>query len=452
MTSSGKSSVRSPSRGSTWLPTTRLLGWFATGLAVTALGWGLGYTILFTSTYYLLLTAVVLREGRKLYHCQPLILTRRSDVFFELGEDVPVELSAAHPGGIPLTLTLRDDYPNGFTTDRREMRLKLPPNGVAAVTYRARPHQRGCHRFGDIHVRIGGPLGLVLLQQVIHAAEEKQVYPLLTEVRKVRSGVYRKLAAEGSHSSKGWGRSTAFSHIREYVPGDDPRWINWNATARRGKLVANVYQPEHGQQAVILIDCGRVMGVRDGEKTRLDRAIEGALAFAAMALERGDQVSLLAFSDRIKRWVPPGKGTRQLKRLIEAVYDLEADFVESAYQMAMETLVLHHKRRALVSLFTDAGNLIFAEELIRQLAVLRRRHLVLTVTIQDPLSKKEAGRFPEDEPDVYRKAVAEVISEERTERLTQLKRRGVVVLDVPPGQLAGSVIHTYIDIKNRSLL
>ena len=98
------------------------------------------------------------------------------------------------------------------------------------------------------------------------------------------------------------GRGWDFSHLREYVPDDEPRAINWTATARQGHLVTNVYQPEQGQQIAILIDCGRIMGIREDGQTKLDRSLEAALVFATLAIERGDRVSLIACSNQIKCW------------------------------------------------------------------------------------------------------------------------------------------------------
>jgi len=294
---------------------------------------------------------------------------------------------------------------------------------------------------------------LVLCQRAVEAEEERSVFPSLTEVRRIRGGVYRKsLTLEGSHSRRSFERGSDFSHTREYVPDDEPRMINWKASARRGRLITNVYQPEQGQLIAILLDCGRVMGAREKGATRLDRSLEAALGLAAIALERGDQVSFLAFSNRIKRWVPPGKGNNHLQRLIQAGFDLEPDFAESDYRTALETLALRHKRRALVTLFTDAGNLIFADELMEYLAVLQRRHLILTVSIQNPFLREQADIWPTRGEDVFRKAVAEELKWERENRLNRLRKQGIIALDTPSDRLAPAVIHSYLEVKNRSAL
>lgn len=453
MTSLKKSPNRNRFRDNAWLPGPRLfvalgIGWVFTlvGASVGLAGWTAGI-------FHLALAAIMVKEYRRMRHHGSVRLQRQSDKFLELGQENPIHIQVYNPAPWPVTCVIKDDYPEGFSIDQREMTVTVPAGATETLVYHVRPHRRGRHFFDALHVRQRGPLGFLLQQQAISLPEEKRVYPRLNQVRRVRRGVYKKkLSATGPHSRQGLGRGSEFAHIREYVPDDEPRWINWTATARRGQLATNVYQPEQGQHVAILLDCGRIMGVRDGELTRLDRAVEAALAFAAIALERGDQVSLLAFSSQVKRWIPPGKGAPHLQRIIEAVYDLEPDYVESGYRIAMESLAFHHKRRTLVALFTDASNLTFADELIAHIRILQRRHLIMTVTMEDPQLQRERNLRPREEKEVFRKGIAQQVSEEREERLQSLKRRGVITLHVAPDQLAEQVIHSYIDIKNRSLL
>jgi uncharacterized protein (DUF58 family) len=131
---------------------------------------------------------------------------------------------------------------------------------------------------------------------------------------------------------------------------------------------------------------------------------------------------------------------------------LEPDLSESDYRTALETLAFRQKRRSLVVLFTDADNLIFSDELMQYLAVLKRRHLILTVTIQDPFLKGQAESWPVREEEVFRKAVAKELEREREERLSRLRRQGILVLDSPSDRLAPAVIHSYLEVKNRSAL
>ena len=195
--------------------------------------------------------------------------------------------------------------------------------------------------------------------------EEVHVYPSLEPTRKVRKGVYHQQNEGDQFVTRSFGTGREFSHLREYVPDDEARNINWLATARAGKLVSNVFQPEMGQHVAILLDCGRLMGVQDEGRSRLDISLEAALGFAAVALQRGDRVSFLAFSDRVIRWVPLGMGMQHLQKLIDACYDLEPSYIETDYLCAWEHLMKTHKQKTFVALFTDMSNLSFSETMDR---------------------------------------------------------------------------------------
>lgn len=453
MTSSKKSSRGLRFRDNAWLPAPRLLLLLLIGILFSGWGVAVGYDLLFFALYNGALLVLILIEVRFLRFTSAIHVERNSKPFLEIAIDNKVQLVITNPLRVPLHGELRDDYPEGFQVDQRTFRFTVPPQQKESVRYFCRPHRRGEHRFGKIHLRIYGYLGLLIRQRAVEAEETKRVYPKLTEIRRIRGGIYRKaLGLDGPHSLQGLGRGWEFSHLREYIPDDEPRLINWTVTARRGHLVTNVYQPEQGQQIAILIDCGRIMGIHQDGQTKLDRALEAALVFAAMAIERGDQVSLIACSNRIKSMVPLGKGEGHLQRIIEATYNLEPNFVETDYRTAIESLILRNKRRSLVAVFTDGSNLTFADELVKYMKILQRRHLVMTVTMQDHRLESDARKWPINEEDVFHKAIAQQLTQEREEKLYSLRRRGIIVLDVPPDQLATAVIHKYIEIKNRALL
>src|SRR5260370_28415399 len=119
------------------------------------------------------------------------------------------------------------------------------------------------------------------------------------------------------------GASTELERVREYLPDDEFRRINWKATARRGQAMVNQFEAERSQNLVILLDAGRSMAAladppaadEDDEThaglTKLDRALNAALLLAYVASQRGDRVALLAYSDDVRGFVPPHRGRRR---------------------------------------------------------------------------------------------------------------------------------------------
>ncbi|MBA4496381.1 DUF58 domain-containing protein [Paenactinomyces guangxiensis] len=437
-------------RAKSILPSSQLIFILFLSVLVTAVGawWGWGW--LFFSICNGVIIGLVVIDGFLLRQFPVFTATRQAESLFELGEENPVILLLQSSFPISVRSWVRDDYPHGFQVNNYTFELAWKNETQKTVRYHAQPHRRGRHQFRDIHLRVESRLKLLLVQQTIPAPAEVKVYPRLESVRKVRQGFYRRQSmSDGTPIARAFGAGREFSHIREYLPDDDPRNINWSGTARQGKLVSNVYQPEVGQQVAILLDCGRMMGVQNEGQSQLDRSLEAALGFAAIALQRGDRVSFLAFSNKILRWVPLGRGMDHLQHLIEACFDLEPGYVESDYLQIWEMISAHHKHKTLITLFTDAANLAFSETMSPLIGRAKKKHLVMTVSMQDPRMKKLWEQSYHNEEEIYKRLVIEQLQSERQQTLRQWGKK-VVALDVEPEKLASAVIYSYLEIRNRA--
>src|SRR6202011_5999540 len=142
-----------------------------------------------------------------------------------------------------------------------------------------------------------------------------ETVPVEANIAAVR--VYEALARRGQLAELGVRtlrlrtEGTEFERVREAVPDDPMRSINWRATARTGRLMATELMPERAQPVVVCIDHGRLMGVGAGELTKLDHAINAALLLVHVALRSGDRAGMLAFSDTVTDTLPPRAGTAQ---------------------------------------------------------------------------------------------------------------------------------------------
>ena len=138
-----------------------------------------------------------------------------------------------------------------------------------------------------------------------------KVYPRHPPDRPIYTLLARrdKLSAIGVRRSRRLGTDNEFERLRDYADGDEPRHIDWKATARRRKMTVRAHQANQSQRIIFLIDCGRMMaGDTGGGLSPLDHAFNAMLLLAHVALLRGDQVGLLAYSDRVRAYVPPPAG------------------------------------------------------------------------------------------------------------------------------------------------
>jgi uncharacterized protein (DUF58 family) len=195
-----------------------------------------------------------------------------------------------------------------------------------------------------------------------------------------------------------------------------------------------------------------MMAARTGEMARIDYAVNAALMLAHVAARMGDTVGLLAFSDRVRSFVPPSRAAGQAERMLRELYALQPELVESDYRKALGFLRARARKRALVCAFTDLVDPDVSARALSYLASLRPQHLPMVVTIQDPAIEALADQMPEAPTEAYEKALARRTMGERALALARLRSRGAVVCDAPPEDLTASVISHYVGVKRGGLL
>ncbi|WP_322511164.1 DUF58 domain-containing protein [Chloroflexus sp.] len=361
----------------------------------------------------------------------------------------------------PLRFTLRDEYPVEMPVDADVLAGVAEPLGLCELRYHVRPQRRGDYQFGDVVMRYEGVLGCHRRQVRFPAAQTVQVYPNLLEARKydllIRRGQLRTI---GLRSIRQLGQGGEFEHLREYTTDDEYRRINWKATARRGKPIVAEIEAERSQQIICVIDAGRLMATPvadplqpdDAGLTRLDYVVNTALMLSYVVLGKGDQVGMLTFAGKVENFIAPRKGKAQFQRLLEALYNVQAQPVEADVATALAYLDPRQQRRSLVIIFTDLANPAAVQPLITHIRRLARRHLPLCVTISDPNIANVAGRSVQDSHGLFRRLVAEQLADERHALLEQIQRSGALTLDVPATALTVSVVNTYLRLKEEARL
>ena len=363
-----------------------------------------------------------------------------------------VTLRVRNPFSRPLRLVLRDTVPDSFDVDRRAIALPVAPGGEGDATYAARPRFRGSFRFGDVYLRLRGPLDLVERQGHVPADAPANVYPDLQEIRRYEVSLRRGLAYDaGQRRARIPGAGSLFERLREYQPDDDPRSISWAATARRGRPISVEYETERQQRILILLDAGRMMSSTLGGLTKLDHAVNTALMLAYVAIAKGDEVGLMGFADAVRSYQVPRRGRRQFLHLTEDLRRLEVTTTEPDYRAAFEFLRARSARRALVVLFTDIVDEEASRALVAAITRLAGNNLVLCCLLQDPQLAETATREPRSSRELYERVVAADVLEARARALALLRRRGVHAIDVSAERLTVATIQRYLELKKRFL-
>lgn len=408
---------------------------------------------LVAAVYHAVLVAVVVRDfvllpGRKGY-----TVHRTVPEPFSLGEPEDVEVTIVNSAAAGLFGRIADHAPDDLRASPREVGGRFDGRGVLRLRYRTRSPRRGAFRFGAVDLQIWRDGGWWRRQVRVPMDEDVAVFPNVVAIRRMQLSLRRGLRAmAGLRRARPPGASTAFAGLREYVRGDDVRRVSWTASARRDRPVMVEVEAERGQQVVIALDCGRLMTAPAGDLYKLDHAVNAALMLAWVAQAYGDRVGMMTFDDNVLGFIKPERGAVQLRRITEALYAVQPQFVEPDFGHAMTHLALRVTRRSMVVVLTDVQDPQASRELVAHALRLSARHLVLVVAMSDPamLSAREA---PIDTSNrAYEWAAAEEFAAGRRESFELLRRGGVLGLDVVAGKLSPALVERYLELKERALL
>jgi uncharacterized protein (DUF58 family) len=368
------------------------------------------------------------------------------------GSTQPVEIIVRNTGVRSKTLQIRDHTP--LIWDAAPiLTLRIGGRSHRTLSYEVSPPARGKVTFGDLFLRVKGPLGLLLRSSRYAATEEIKVYPNLAPLQYQDLATYRRTSRQWGIRTASWrGEGREFESLREYIEGDDPRKIHWKASARRDRPIVQEYQPEKNQIVMILLDTGRLMGAFTSGKSKLDHAMEATVQLGHAALAGGDQVGVLAFAERVISFVPPNRTPEQLQLIMDQTLSLEPSMVESQYEEAFLWFRARVRRRSLVVIFTDILDELGSENLLEAVGLLKPSHLPLCVAIGDTEWEDSLKAPPARVQEVYEKSVMQESFWQRKRALMGLVRKGALALDLPPTRLGTETLRHYLQVKRRGLL
>jgi uncharacterized protein (DUF58 family) len=393
----------------------------------------------------------------------PRIAAAPSQAQVTVTRDPPAALSVGHASEVSYRwvnsgrrsarLLVREIRPAILGGPQPPRQLRLPGGKTVTEPVVVVPQRRGREAAGELFIDSLGPLGLGRRRVRFELPWEVVVYPPLVSVRLRASVAEARRRDAGMKPIRQLGEGRLFESLREWVPGDDLRHIDWKATARRGKVITRQYEAERRQQVLLVLDTGRLMTAEVAAGVaRLDFAVQAALELAYAAAQHDDNVGIMTFADGVQHFVAPERGRTGVRRVLDVLAVVEAKLVEPDYPGAFRYLAARNRKRALTVLFTDVIDRFASDALVANVATLRPRHLPLAVTLRNPELDQVATQRPATPRDAFRKAAAEELLHAREEALVHVRRAGVLVIDVTPERAAQAVVAKYLELKRRGTL
>ena len=376
-----------------------------------------------------------------------------------LGVRSKISVELRNFGQRAIFASVTDETSRALRREPPVVQLAAPAGGTATAEYEILPAQRGDLPIGRFYVRYQSALRLAERWAVAETSASVRVLPNLEQAKQQTLYLIRtrQVAMERRRKRlRGLGRE--FESLREYRTGDEFRNISWTATARRSKLITRVFQVERSQTVWIVLDAGRLLReqiVHNGSSLRLsklDYAVDAALALAQVAMHSGDRVGLLAYGREIQQNRNAGRGATHLHSLVESLALVRAEPYEADHGRAAHALLSEQHRRSLIVWITDLAETAGTPDVVEYALQMTRRHLVLFAAVGQPDLNELVARRPESEEEMFRYIAAIEIVQRRELLLRRLRQRGVLAMELMPGALAVSLVNQYLDIKDRSLI
>ena len=365
-----------------------------------------------------------------------------------IGKSLEIGLELHNRDSATLRFDVFEELPSDLCDDEPEFVARwLRGGAVRREVYSLRPRRRGARPLGVPTVLVRTRFGW-LQRRYEFEGDVLHVYPDTSKLLRRETLDPRLVLAQlGVKRARPRGSGLEFETLREYVPGDDLRHIDWRATARRGRTMTRVFRHERDHPVVVAVDTSRLMGAECVGKNLLDHAIEATLALAYTALHHGDRVGVVTFDRSLRGFVTPRRSEQGMGRLLDALHDVQPRLCEPSYTVLARELAARQKQRALVVVLTDVAQATHLG-LLAPLAVLARRHRVVLAAIRNPLLDT-LGRSAEREDGIalYRRLVVDELRRDREIALAELRQRHVLTLDLAPEEVTGPLLNRYLSLR-----
>ncbi|TWU12182.1 hypothetical protein CA54_10000 [Symmachiella macrocystis] len=370
-----------------------------------------------------------------------------------IGARNAVKIWFTNRNGGPITIEFDDEPPAPCASEGLPFEIELPPGRARYRVYHTRPHHRGTNQFGKVYLRSRSNLLLWSLHHELEIKSAVRIYPDIQAVHAMELLARRNRVSElGLRMSRLMGRGSEFERLREFRREDEYRQIDWKATAKHQKLISREYTIERNQNILILLDAGRSMCNEVDGITHLDRGLNAAIILSYIALRQGDYVGLMAFSNKIDRFVRPMRGAGSVQTLIRSVYDLEPQYEASDYDLMVEEVRRRFRKRSLVILISHALDELHLTTISTHMRQLRAPHLVLGAFLRNVPLHERLNTVPETDVEAFQVAAAAEMVSAQTTQIAELQEHGQYAVDSLPEDLSADLISQYLEIKARHLL
>lgn len=369
------------------------------------------------------------------------------------GDENPVKIDIKNNYGFKINVKVIDEIPFQFQKRDFLIEKQIESGKNTFFQYILEPKERGEYNFGSLNIYVSSPLGFVSKRFSFQKDANLPAYPSFIHLRKYElMALQSEFLLGGIKKIRKLGHTMEFEQIKEYVPGDDIRTINWKATSKTNRLMVNQFQDEKSQRIFMLIDKGRTMKMPFKGLSLLDYSINATMALSHIILKKGDRAGMMTFSKKTENKIAAENKSGQLRKISEALYNIKTDFFESDFNRLYQDVKYSLNQRSLILLFTNFETLDGLNRQLKYLRGIAKNHLLVVVFFKNSELQTLIHKNPESMQEIYDEIIAEKFEFEKKLIIQELRKYGIYTVYTLPENLNIDVINKYLEIKARGIL
>ena len=369
------------------------------------------------------------------------------------GDENPIKIDIKNNYSFKINTKIIDEIPFQFQKRDFLIEKQIESGRNTLFQYILEPKERGEYNFGALNVFVSSPLGFVSKRFTFQKDAFLPAYPSFIHLRKYElMALQNEFLLGGIKKIRKLGHTMEFEQIKEYVPGDDVRTINWKATSKSNRLMVNQFQDEKAQRVFMLIDKGRTMKMPFNGLSLLDYSINATMTLSHIILKKGDRAGMMTFSKKTENKVAADNKSGQLRKISESLYNIKTDFFESDFNRLYQDVKYSLNQRSLVLLFTNFETLDALNRQMKYLRGIAKNHLLVVVFFKNSELQNLLHKNPESIQEIYDEVIAEKFEFEKKLIIQELRKYGIYSVYTLPENLNVDVINKYLEIKARGIL
>lgn len=365
----------------------------------------------------------------------PIVIWIRNDYSFEIHSEII------------------DEIPVQFQKRNFLKKLRVPARQMVSFEYFLRPVERGEYYFGKLNIYASTKMNLVKRRFEFQKEQMVKVYPSFIQMKRYDFlAIDSRVSQAGLKKIRKIGHTMEFEQIKDYVPGDDVRTINWKATAKQSNLMVNQFQDEKSQPVYSIIDKSRAMKMPFDNLKLLDYAINSTLAFSNIALKRKDKVGMLTFSNTTKNYMVASSKPTQLRGIQENLYNINTSFMDADFGLLYAHIKRRVTQRSLLLLYTNFEHISGLQRQLPYLLALSRKHLLVVILFENTALESLVNLSANNVSEVTDQAIAEQFVYEKRLMVRELQKYRIQTVLTKPEDLSIKTINKYLELKARGML